>query len=252
MLAVVRLLILAVFFVVIGVGGCLFCLLRPFHRNNTALFAHIFGHMHRLFGLKMIIRKPPELDAGGPYVYIANHQNTYDIFTMSLSLPKEAVSIGKKSLKWIPFFGQLYWLAGNILIDRKNKGRAHGTISTAAGAIRKRKLSVLMFPEGTRSYGRGLLPFKTGAFHTALQAEVPLVPVCMSTTHQQVKLNRWRNGTVIIEFLPAVAMQNIEKNQVRDVMQSVYEQMNQKIAELDAEVASIDNADMQQSDRSDS
>lgn len=240
MLAVGRLLVLAVFFVVVGVFGCLFCIVRPFHRNNTALFAHIFGSMHRLFGLKLVIRNAEGFESTGPYVFIANHQNSYDIFTLSSSLQKGTVSIGKKSLKWIPFFGQLYWLAGNILIDRKNRGRAHGTIGTAAEAIRKRKLSIMMFPEGTRNYGRGLLPFKTGAFHTALQAGVPLVPVCMSTTHQQVKLNRWRNGTVIIEFLPAIPTTGLTKDAVRELMKSAHTQMNAKIAELDAEVASID------------
>lgn len=245
MLAAVRLIILAVFFIVVGVLGCLFCLLRPFHRNNTALFAHIFGSMHRLFGLRLIIRHHGANDPGhadnGPFVYIANHQNSYDIFTMSRSLPPGTVTIGKKSLKWIPFFGQLYWLAGNILIDRKNKGRAHGTIGTAAGAIRKRKLSVWMFPEGTRNYGRGLLPFKTGAFHTALQAKVPVVPVCMSTTHKQVNLNRWRNGTVIIEFLPPIETAHLKKDGARPLMAIAHAQMNAKIAELDAEVASLDN-----------
>lgn len=240
MLAAVRLIILALFFIVVGVLGCLFCILRPFHRNNTALFAHIFGSMHRLFGLRLIIRKPKDYDELGPSVYIANHQNSYDIFTMSRSLPLGTVTIGKKSLKWIPFFGQLYWLAGNILIDRNNKGRAHGTIGTAAAAIRKRKLSIMMFPEGTRSYGRGLLPFKTGAFHTALQAEVPVVPVCMSTTHKQVSLNRWRNGTVIIEFLPPIETAGLKKESARELMRSAHSQMNAKIAELDAEVASMD------------
>lgn len=241
MLAAIRLLILAVFFVVVGLFGCLFCLLRPFHRNNTALFAHVFGRMHRLLGLKLIIRRPESLAQNGPYVYVANHQNTYDIFTMSRSLLPGTVTIGKKSLKWIPFFGQLYWLAGNILIDRKNKGRAHGTIGTAAAAIRKRKLSIWMFPEGTRSYGRRLLPFKTGAFHTAVQAGVPVAPVCMSTTHNQIDLNRWHNGTVIIEFLPPIDTNNLEKDSARGLMQSVHSQMDAKIQELDAEVASLDN-----------
>ena len=240
MLAAVRLVTLALFFVVVGVVGCLFCILRPFHRNNTALVAHVFGSMHRLFGLRLIIRRLENYDETGPYVYIANHQNSYDIFTLSRSLPKGTVSIGKKSLKWIPFFGQLYWLTGNILIDRKNRGKAHGTISTAAEAIRKRKLSIMMFPEGTRNYGRGLLPFKTGAFHTAVQAEVPVVPVVMSTTHEQVKLNRWRNGTVIVEFLPAIDTAGLNKESARELMKSAHAQMNAKIAELDAEVASLD------------
>lgn len=241
MLAIVRLLILAIFFVVVGVLGCLFFILRPFHRNNTALVSHVFGSMHRLFGLRLIIRVPEGLQEQGPFVYIANHQNSYDIFTMSRSLLPGTVTIGKKSLKWIPFFGQLYWLSGNILIDRKNKGRAHGTIGTAAAAIRQRKLSVWMFPEGTRNYGRGLLPFKTGAFHTALQAKVPVVPVCMSTTHNQVSLNRWHNGTVIIEFLPPIETAHLKKEGARALMQTAHEQMSAKIAELDAEVASLDN-----------
>ncbi|MCC5880817.1 MAG: 1-acylglycerol-3-phosphate O-acyltransferase [Idiomarina sp.] len=240
MLAVVRIIILGLFFVVVGVLGCLFCILRPFHRNNTALFSHIFGSMHKLFGLKLIIRRPEDSDEQGPYVYIANHQNSYDLFTLSRSVPLGTVTIGKKSLKWVPFFGQLYWLAGNILIDRKNKGRAHGTIGTAAAAIRKRQLSVMMFPEGTRNYGRGLLPFKTGAFHTAVQAKVPVVPVCVSTTHEQVNLNRWRNGTVIVEFLPPIDTDGLKKEGARTLMQAAHEQMNAKIAELDAEVASLD------------
>jgi len=235
MLAVIRIIILGVFFVLVGVLGSLFCLLRPFHRNNTALFAHIFGRMHRILGVKLDIRVPESVENGGPFVFIANHQNSWDIFTMSRSLLPGTVTIGKKSLKWIPFFGQLYWLAGNILIDRKNSGRAHGTIATAANAIKKRKLSIWMFPEGTRSYGRRLLPFKTGAFHTAKQAGVPLVPVCMSTTHKQIKLNRWNNGRIILEMLPPMTATTESKESVRGLMARCYDVMDQKIIQLDKE-----------------
>ncbi|RUO22991.1 1-acyl-sn-glycerol-3-phosphate acyltransferase [Aliidiomarina minuta] len=242
MLAAVRLLILAILFILVGVFGCLFLILRPFHRNNTAIMAHAFGRMHRVIGLKLEIRVPPEVEKGGPFVFIANHQNSYDILTMSRSLLPGTVSIGKKSLKWVPFFGQVYWLAGNILIDRKNSGKAHGTISSAANAIKERQLSVWMFPEGTRSYGKRLLPFKTGAFHTALQADVPIVPVCMSSTHDQVKLNRWRNGTVILEMMAPISTEGLTKNDVRPLMQQCHEQMDAKIAELDAEVAARDKA----------
>lgn len=241
MLAVIRLIILGVFIVFAGVFGSLFCLFRPFHRNNTALFAHLFGRMHRILGVKLEIRVPEQVQNGGPFVYVANHQNTYDIFTMSRSLLPGTVTIGKKSLKWIPFFGQLYWLAGNILIDRKNSSRAHGTIGTAVGAIKEKNLSIWMFPEGTRSYGKGLLPFKTGAFHTALQAKVPLIPVCMSTTTKKIKLNRWNNGTVILEMLPPVDTKHYGRDGIRQLMADVYAQMNEKIAQLDHEVAALAN-----------
>lgn len=236
MLAVIRILILGVFVVLAGVLGSLLCLLRPFHRNNTQVAANVFGSMHWVLGTRLEIRVPASVQAGGPFVYVANHQNSWDIFTMSRSLRKGTVSIGKKSLKWIPFFGQLYWLAGNILIDRKNSSKAHGTIGTAVAAIKEKELSIWMFPEGTRSYGKGLLPFKTGAFHTALQADVPIVPVCMSTTHEKIKLNRWNNGKIIIEMLPPIATDGYSRDSIRTLIADVYSLMNDKIAALDEEL----------------
>lgn len=236
MLAVIRIFILGVFVIIAGFFGSLFCLLRPFHRNNTALAGHVFGSMHRILGTRIEIRVPESVKAGGPFVYVANHQNSWDIFTMSGSLLPGTVTIGKKSLKWVPFFGQLYWLSGNILIDRKNSSRAHGTIGSAVSAIKKDSLSIWMFPEGTRSYGRGLLPFKTGAFHTAIQAKVPIVPVCMSTTHEKIKLNRWNNGKIIIEMLPPVATDAYTRESVRPLIADVYGQMLGKIAAIDEEV----------------
>lgn len=237
MLAVLRIVLLGVFVVVGSTLLLLFILCRPFHRNNTAVAAHWYGRMHRLLGVKLEIRVPEELKQGGPYVYIANHQNSYDIFTLSRAMPEGSVSIGKKSLKWIPFFGQMYWLAGNILIDRKNKGRAHGTIEQAAEAIRERKLSILLFPEGTRSYGRGLLPFKTGAFRTAVQAGVNIVPICVSNLHGRIRLNRWNNGTVIIEMLKPVDIAQYGTESIRALAAHCHELMQLKISQLDHELA---------------
>lgn len=237
MLAVLRMVLLGAFIVVGSTLLLLFCIFRPFHRNNTAFAAHCYGSMHRLLGVKLEIRVPDEVKQGGPFVYIANHQNSYDIFTLSRAMPQSTVSVGKKSLKWIPFFGQMYWLAGNILIDRKNKGRAHGTIEQAASAIRKRKLSILLFPEGTRSYGRGLLPFKTGAFRTAMQAGVDIVPICVSNLHGRIKLNRWNNGTVIIEMLKPVKISDYSSDSIRALTAHCHQLMQSKIGELDHELA---------------
>jgi len=53
----------------------------------------------------------------GPYIFLANHQNNFDLFTHTTAVPKGTVSLGKKSLAWMPLFGQIYWLSGNILIQ---------------------------------------------------------------------------------------------------------------------------------------
>ena len=214
--------------------GLLLSIVRPFHPNNVHIIASWFGSVAKMLGVKVVRKYHPDSVNLDPAVYVANHQNSYDLFTIPAMVPKNCVSVGKKSLKWVPFFGQLYWLSGNILIDRTNRSKAAGTISKAAEKIKKNGLSVWMFAEGTRSYGRGLLPLKTGAFHTALSAQVPIVPVCMSTTHKTIKLNRWDNGTIYIEMLAPISL---DKNiSAREHAKSVHSIMAAKITELDAQV----------------
>ena len=234
MLAFFRIIIMALFIVFSCVLGLLLCLVKPFHSNNVHIISGWFGSMARMLGVNLVITRHPDLLNSGPAVYVANHQNNYDIFTLPAAVPKSCVSLGKKSLKWIPFFGQLYWLSGNILIDRSNRSKAAGTISKSADKIKQQRLSVWMFPEGTRSYGRGLLPFKTGAFHTALNAAVPVVPVCMSTTDKTIKLNRWDNGTIYIDML---APQHLDKTiGAREHATRIHSIMAARITELDAQV----------------
>ncbi len=234
MIAVVRLILLVVFFLSSTVAGLIVCICRPFHPNNVALFSKWYGKVSWILGIEVEIRRDPAIQSGEPYVYIANHQNNLDLFTLSGSVLPRTVTIGKKSLKYIPFFGQLYWLSGNILIDRDDKTKALNTMLAAAERIANQKISVWMFPEGTRSYGRGLLPFKMGAFHIALEANVPLIPVCMSSTHHQFKLNRWRNGKVIIQMLAPVVLTKDEN--LRQFAKNMRQQMAAQIQQLDAEL----------------
>lgn len=154
---------------------------------------------------------------------------------MSAAVTPKVVTVGKKSLAWMPLFGQLYWLTGNILIDRANRSKAKGTIDQVVNSMKESDVSVWMFPEGTRSRGRGLLPFKTGAFHAAIGAEVPIIPiVCSSTDH--IKLNRWNNGHVIVEMLPPVSTEGYGKDGIRELANVCREQMKEKLEALDEEV----------------
>ena len=234
MLAVIRVFIMFMFILLSCIFGLLLSLVRPFHPNNVHIIAGWFGSMAKMIGVKLVLTRHQDAENIGPAVYVANHQNSYDLFTVPAMVPKNCVSLGKKSLKWIPFFGQLYWLSGNILIDRANRSKAAGTISKAAEKIKKNGLSIWVFAEGTRSYGRGLLPFKTGAFHTAMSADVPVVPVCMNTAHKTIKLNRWDNGTIYIEMLAPISLD--KSISAREHAQNVHTVMAAKINELDAQV----------------
>ncbi len=236
LLAVVRLIILAFGLILLSILVCLYCIVRPFKRNNVYYAARLLGKFSKILGLEVEIRIPETVKGKGPFVYICNHQNSYDIFTISGAVQPATVSIGKKSLKWIPFFGQMYWLTGNILIDRKNSSKAMNTISLAAENIKEKQISVWLFPEGTRSNGRGLLPFKTGAFRTALQAEVPIVPVCATNLHNTIKLNRWNNGKMIIEFLDPIILTESDRENVRQLANDVHDLMATRIEQLNKEI----------------
>jgi 1-acyl-sn-glycerol-3-phosphate acyltransferase len=236
LLAVIRIILLALGLIVLSVLTSLYCIFRPFRRNNVYYAAKLLGKFSKILGLDVEVRIPESVKGKGPFVYVCNHQNSYDIFTVSGAVQPGTVSIGKKSLKWIPFFGQMYWLTGNILIDRKNSSKAMNTINVTAQKIKEKQISVWLFPEGTRSNGKGLLPFKTGAFRTALQAGVPIVPVCASNIHDTIKLNRWNNGKMIIEFLDPVSVEDCNREDIRTLCNKVHQRMAEKIKELDQEV----------------
>ena len=241
MIALFRIFALAIFALVMFVFGCGYCLFSPRNPKHVFTFGRYFGRMSKVFGIKLELRIPDDAYERGQHVYIANHQNSWDLFTVSSAVTPKVVTVGKKSLAWMPLFGQLYWLTGNILIDRANRSKAKGTIDQVVDSIKKSGVSVWMFPEGTRSRGRGLLPFKTGAFHAAIGAEVPIIPIVCSSTGG-VKLNRWDNGHVIVEMLPPVSAEGYNKANVRELANICREQMKDKLVALDEEVTMLNQS----------
>ncbi|ENK2093756.1 1-acylglycerol-3-phosphate O-acyltransferase [Vibrio vulnificus] len=235
MIALVRLLATALFAVVMFVFGCGYCLLSPRNPKHVFTFGRLFAKMSRVFGIKLELRLPEDAYQRGQHIYIANHQNNWDLFTVSAAVTPKVVTVGKKSLAWLPLFGQLYWLTGNILIDRANKTKAKGTIDQVVASMKASEVSVWMFPEGTRSRGRGLMPFKTGAFHAAIGAGVPIIPIVCSST-DQLKLNRWNNGHVIVEMLDPIGTEGYGKEHIRELAEICREKMKAKLESLDEEV----------------
>ncbi|QFU24598.1 1-acylglycerol-3-phosphate O-acyltransferase [Shewanella eurypsychrophilus] len=238
MLLILRSLILAVMLLLAFVFGGLFCLMRPRHRDNVHMLAKIFSYAAPVLGIKVIVRKPEAKVQEEPCIYLANHQNNFDMFTHTAAVPKGTVSLGKKSLAWVPFFGQIYWLSGNILIDRKNRNRAFETMAQTAKKIKDKCLSVWIFPEGTRSRGKGLLPFKSGAFHTAIEAGVAMVPV-LASNQGHIKLNRWNNGVVIIEMMDPIETKGLAKNQVKELSSRIHTIMSARLTQLNQEATAL-------------
>lgn len=236
-----RLICVVILGILICILGVLFCLFNPRNAKNVARFAHLFSFLFKpIFGVKVDTRKYNNIENIGSCVYIANHQNNFDMVVAADIVQPKTVTVGKKSLAWLPFFGQLYYLTGNILLDRNNKSKARDTINQVVNEIKKQGISIWMFPEGTRSRGRGLLPFKTGAFKAAIAAGVPIVPICVSDTNN-IKLNRLNNGHMIVEMLEPIETKNLHKEDARTLMEQCYQIMANKIVQLNSEVKKLNN-----------
>ncbi|WP_394127068.1 1-acylglycerol-3-phosphate O-acyltransferase [Vibrio hepatarius] len=240
MLTIIRLILAGIFVVFTTLFALLYCLFSPRNPKHVYFFCRWFNQLHKLVGIELIQRGLEHAPTPNNSVYISNHQSVYDFVTSPGMLRPRTVSLGKKELIWVPFFGQLYWVTGNILIDRQDKSKARDTIKQVAEAIHQRDLSVWAYPEGTRSKGRGLLPFKTGAFRMAIEAGVPITPMVVSTTHNKINLNRRNNGVVITEMLEPIDVTGYTINDARALADHCHQLMAQKISELDAEVAQLE------------
>ena len=236
MLVLLRALALLVLIIFVTLLGILLCLCILGSKNRVYYIGKVFHQVSRLFGLSVEGRVNDIAKTVPQAVYVANHQNNFDLFTLAAVVPQGVVTVGKSSLKWIPFFGQLYWASGNILINRNNRVKAIATIDQVVAGMKKTGLSIWMFPEGTRSRGRGWLPFKRGAFHAAIQAGVPVIPVVCSNTHKQVHLNRWSNGKVIVEILAPIDTTKFTEGDVQALLEECQTQMHQAKARLDKEL----------------
>lgn len=241
MLFIIRFVLIMLAVIGMSIYSIFYCLFSPRNPKNTYHFAILFSKMAWIVGLKVTYRIPKNAKDNGSVVYVANHQNNYDMITTTGAVQPGSVTIGKKSLVLIPFFGLIYWLTGNILIDRENKSKSRNTITDVVDQMKSKNLAVWIFPEGTRSRGRGLLPFKMGAFHTALQAGVNVVPTVVSDTHAQVKLNRWNNGEVIVEMLAPIDITQYKKREIRKLMNDTHAIMLEKYEQLNKEAKRPDS-----------
>lgn len=239
MLYVIRIFFIAIYFALVSVLGIFICLARPFHPDNTRWFARIYSWGGAaILGIKIRRYNYDSLKKMGPCVYVVNHQDNFDLFICGRVVPKRTVTIGKKNLRYIPFFGQLYWLAGNVFIDRKNSSRSKRTMNSSIRVLTKKNTSIWVFAEGTRNRGRNLLPFKKGAFVMAIEARVPIIPICVSSYARNLDLSRLRSGIAEIRVLPPIITDNLTNEDTNRIMKQCWDDMKETIDAMDREVYS--------------
>ncbi|MBF6248863.1 1-acyl-sn-glycerol-3-phosphate acyltransferase, partial [Nocardia elegans] len=140
-----------------------------------------------------------------PAVFLFNHQSQFDVIIVPYVLGGGVTGIGKKELTRNPVFGPLMRFVGVTFIDRSSTERARAALAPVVDTLRS-GLSIAVAPEGTRSYSPEVGPFKKGAFHIALQAGVPVIPVVIRNAGDIAWRNSMiaRSGTVDVAILDPI------------------------------------------------
>ena len=185
--------------------------------------------------LRTKIRGWENIEDGKSYIFMANHQSNYDIPTALGCLVVEFRWLAKAELFRIPIFGRAMRGAGYISIDRSDRKSAFESLKKAATTIRE-GVSVLIFPEGTRSEDGKVLPFKKGGFYLALDAGVPIVPIVISGTHEVMPKHHFlvrTGGAVTIDIMPPIETAQYTRKEmdlliekVRNVMVETLDKQN--------------------------
>ncbi len=161
--------------------------------------------------------------ADRPAIYACNHTSILDAFTTIWLTPSGTVGVAKKEVFYYPFYGQVWWLAGHLFVDRKQTASAKAGLQKTGELIRKHRLHLCILPEGTRSTTGKLLPFKKGIAHIAIQTRLPIVP--MVTTGLA---NAWEKSTlrlepskVLIRFLPPVSTEGWTTDRIEEHLEEL-------------------------------
>jgi putative phosphoserine phosphatase/1-acylglycerol-3-phosphate O-acyltransferase len=159
-----------------------------------------------IIGLNLKIKGEHHVWSHRPAVFIFNHQSNVDLVIVSRLLRRDITGVGKREIRDMPIVGRIMEAAGVVLIDRRNSASAIEAMTPLVDAMRVEGKSVCLSPEGTRAVTPKLAPFKKGAFHLAMQAGVPIVPIVIQNSGDvQPKGDMlYHPGTVEVEVLPPI------------------------------------------------
>jgi len=230
-LTYIKLLLLLIHTIICSALALIFSLIDRSHKAYFILTKVFSAPVLAISGIRVNVTGKENVKPGTPYVFVSNHRSLFDIPVLQRYVPNDFSFVFKKEIARVPLFGWQMQTGPHIIVDRQNPAKAMKSIEKAKKMLVKRKISVLLFPEGTRSRNGEMLPFKRGAFHLATQVGFPIIPVTISGTEKLFQKNplRINSGVVHLHFDKPVPAENINSRQQEiELMQKVREIIEEK------------------------
>ncbi|MBO0855152.1 MAG: 1-acylglycerol-3-phosphate O-acyltransferase [Nocardia sp.] len=178
----------------------------------------------RSTGIRVRITGEEYARAPRPAVFLFNHQSQFDMVVLAEVLRGGFTGIVKQEVRTNPIFGPLLRFAGATFIDRSDTASAKAAMAPVVETLRG-GLSIVIAPEGTRSMSPRIGPFKKGAFHIAIEAGVPIIPVVIRNAGEIA----WRNspivrkGTVDVAVLAPIDVREWDRDDMNTEIEQVRE-----------------------------
>jgi putative phosphoserine phosphatase / 1-acylglycerol-3-phosphate O-acyltransferase len=206
-----------------GLAGLAAGVANQSRREGVNLFGSFWADLAlSLAGVHVQVSGEEHLWSHRPAVFLFNHQSALDMPIMIKLVRRDMTGVGKAELRWNPIFGPLLWLAGVAFVDRADSKKAIDALAPAVDALR-RGTSLVIAPEGTRSPTPRLGRFKKGAFHMAMQAGVPVVPVVIRNAGDALPKNGVvvRPATIEVVVLPPVETSDWTRETLDDEIDAI-------------------------------
>ncbi len=183
--------------------------------------------------IKVVVKGLEKLNRTANYVFVANHCSVFDIPALFVALPFQIGFLAKKELYNIIFFGKVLRTIGCVMIDRSNARKARLSITRAVEQLKTGKISLALFPEGTRSEDGNIAPFKSASFALVNEAKITMVPVYIAGSFHILKKNSLmiRPGTIRCEIADPIEIETVEdctKNRLSEIARGVLVEMQER------------------------
>ena len=175
-----------------------------------------------MFGVTVTASGVSRVDPDKGYIFMSTHAGHLDSPALAIALPQPLFWVFKKELSRIPVFGWALLALGQIMVDRSDVRQARKSMENAGKEL-KGNLSVIVYPEGTRSKDGKLQPLKKGGFYLALGAGLPIVPVRISGSHELLPAGALavRPGRLVVEVFDPIPTEGKTDADVPGLMEQV-------------------------------
>lgn len=218
---------------------------RPRNVKNLRILAMVVAPITKIIGVNWELRGRNILEQDRTYIIVSNHQSLLDFLGMYQIWPimNKCTAIAKREIFYLWPCGLAAWLGRLIFIDRMNSDSARIVLNNATDYIKKNNIKLWIYPEGTRRSTGMIHTFKKGAFHVAIRAQLPIVPVVFSSYYFLSKREKkFESGRVIIKALPEISTKGLTVDDVDSLLEKTRNIMINAFNEINREIQSSNNS----------